>query len=299
MKNVLLYNYNLEPENLNTIGDHECSFYVNYEKYYFVVFNRPLEDLEEIYAISQSLKPYYHHIIKNRFDTPATPYMGKNYCLIKMNGPENNEIDVLDLIKDTVPFTQNKSPLLRTDWGNLWSSKVDYLEYQISELGTTHKVVRHSFSYYVGLAENAIEYFNLLKPDDLTTVISHRRIKTPFRSKDYYNPLDIIIDYKARDYASYFKMKFFEKKDVLEEVRLLVQKDILNPLEYNLLFCRLLYPSYYFDALHQVLEHDADDDSLLKYIDLVNDYEDFLRNVYDLFKTKSSMLKIDWLVSKS
>ena len=53
------------------------------------------------------------------------------------------------------------------------------------------------------------------------------------------------------------------------------------------------------DILHQVLEHDADDDSLLKYIDLVNDYEDFLRNVYDLFKTKSSMLKIEWLISKS
>lgn len=299
MKNVLLYNYNLEPENIQIQNENECSFYVDYEKYYLLLFDRPLEDLEEIYAITQKLKPTYHHIIKNRFSSLTTPYKGKNYCLIKINGPENSEIDILDLIKDTTQYTEKTSSLLRTDWGNLWSSKVDYLEYQISELGTTHKVVRHSFSYYVGLAENAIEYYNLLKPEELTTVISHRRIRSPFKSADYYNPLDIVIDYKARDYASYFKMKFFEQKDILKEMRLLVDKNILNPLEYNLLFCRLLYPSYYFDALYCVLEKGADDDTLIKYIERVDDYEDFLRATYDLFKTKTSMLKIDWLISKS
>ena len=297
MKNVLLYNYNIAPENIETLNNNDYSFYIDYEKFYFLEFSRPLEDLDNISVIVENKKKNYHKIIKNRFDSYSTPYMGKNYVLIKINGPENNEIDILDIINDTTIFTQNNSSLNRTDWGNLWSAKVDYLEYQISELGTTHKIARHSFSYYVGLAENAIEYFNLLKPDELETAISHRRIKSPFRSKEYYNPLEIVLDYKSRDYASYFKMKFFEEgRDVIGEVRLLAQKNILNPLEYNLLFCRLLYPSYYFDALQEVLELNNDDDSLLKYIDKIEDYEEFLRSTFDIFKEKSSMLKIEWLI---
>ena len=299
MKNVLLYNYYLEPESICQIGEYDASFYVDYEKYYFLSFNRPLEDLEEIAKLTESLNMKYHKIIKNRFASLTTPYMGRNFVLIKINGPENNEIDILDIIKDSYQYKSDNSHLLRTDWGNLWSSKVDYLEYQISELGTTPRAARHSFSYYVGLAENAIEYFNLLKPENLPTYISHRRIRNPFRSKEYYDPLDIVIDYRPRDYASYFKMKFFEEGNVLKEVQLLADKNILTPLEYNLLFARLLYPSYYFDALQRVLEDRTDDDTLLKFIDKVDDYESFLRGVYDIFRTKSSMLKIEWLTKTS
>lgn len=299
MKNVLLYNYNLEPESLEKVGEYDVCFYLDYEKYYFVVFDRPLENLEEIAIIANSPNNNFHKIIKNKFDSLTTPYMGRNFVLLKINGPENNEIDILDIIKDTVNYENDKSSLLRTDWGNLWSTKVDYLEYQISELGTTHKVARHSFSYYVGLAENAIEYFNLLKPERLSTVVSHRRIRNPFRSREYYDPLDIVIDYIPRDYSSYFKMKFFEDADIIREVKILVDKNILSPLEYNLLFARLLYPSYYFDDLQRVLEKDASDDILLKYIERVDKYEDFLRNVYDIFRTRSSMLKIDWLIKTS
>ncbi len=298
MKNVLLYNYNLEPETIEKIGQYDCSFYIDYQKYYFQVFTRPLEDLEDIVKIASQVKMRFHQMIPNRFGSLSTPYMGKNFVLLKINGPENEEIDVYDLMRDTIPYQEPKSNLLRTDWGNLWSAKVDYLEYQISELGTAHKVARHSFSYYVGLAENAIEYVQLLNPSELETVISHRRIEKPFRSKEYYDPTCIVLDYRPRDYASYFKMKFFESEGVIEEVRLLADKNILTPLEYNLLFARLLYPSYYFDALQQVLEKGADDDSLLKYIESVHDYENFLRQTYEIFKTKSSMLKIDWLIKR-
>lgn len=299
MKNVLLYNYNLNLDSISSEDNGNFSFYIDYEKFYFTICDRPEEDLKEILDITRTLKTNYHKIIPNNMGSIYTPYKGKNYVLIKINGPENNEIDILDLIREDLPYIGSNTSLLRTDWGNLWSAKVDYLEYQMSELGMTHKVARHSFSYYVGLAENAIEYFNLLKPDDLTTVISHKRIKSPFRSKNYYDPLDMIIDYRSRDYASYLKMKFFEGEDVLREVRLLVDKNILNPLEYNLLFARLLYPSYYFDDLRRVLEAGEEDDILLKYIDKVDDYEAFLAQTYNIIKEKSSMLKIDWLIKTS
>lgn len=299
MKNVLLYNYNLDLDNIVETDDGNYYFYIDYVKYYFVYSDRPEENLKEIFSILNSNKNDFNKIIPNRFEAIYTPYKGKNYVLIKASVPENNEIDILDLVKPPIIYDDPRSKILRTNWGELWSAKVDYLEYQMSELGTTHKIARHSFSYYVGLAENAIEYFNLLNPDNLSTVISHRRINSPFRSKEYYDPLDIVIDYKSRDFASYFKMKFFESRDVLNEVKLLIDKDILNPLEYNLLYARLIYPSYYFDDLKKVLEENADDEILLKYISQVDAYEIFLKEVYELIKKKSSMLKIDWLLKSS
>lgn len=299
MKNVLLYNYNLDLDNIVETDDGNYYFYIDYVKYYFVYSDRPEENLKEIFSILNSNKNDFNKIIPNHFEAIYTPYKGKNYVLIKASVPENNEIDILDLVKPPIIYDDPRSKILRTNWGELWSAKVDYLEYQMSELGTTHKIARHSFSYYVGLAENAIEYFNLLNPDNLSTVISHRRINSPFRSKEYYDPLDIVIDYKSRDFASYFKMKFFESRDVLNEVKLLIDKDILNPLEYNLLYARLIYPSYYFDDLKKVLEENADDEILLKYISQVDAYEIFLKEVYELIKKKSSMLKIDWLLKSS
>ncbi len=297
MKNLLLYNYNLNVEKIDNISPDNYSFYIDYDKYYFKKINRPLEDIVEIYEITNNKKAY-NQIIKNRFSSITTLYEDSPYILIKVNSPENIEVDCLDIISDMTPYNRKSSVLNRTNWGELWSQKIDYLEYQVSELGTAHKTVRKSFSYYVGLAENAITYYNALAPIDSPTYLQHRRLIYPLFNYYYRDPQELVLDYRVRDIASYFKHQFFEGNNPIKEVKLLVGKNVLTPLEYNLLFTRLLYPSYYFDAVHLVLEKDEDDDYLLKYIEKVHTYEDFLNDVFDLFKTKSSMLKIDWLIKK-
>lgn len=298
MKNTLLYNYNLEPSELKEEKDGSFSFYIDYDKYYFIKVQRPLDDIRDIFEIVKNSREY-HRFVFNKFQSIITESSNEMYVLLKAKGPENGEIDITDILKGADKYEKKTSTLNRTDWGNLWSEKVDYLEYQVSELSSEHKIVRKSFSYYVGLAENAIEYFNLLDTKDLPTVVSHRRMKYPFISKRYADPLEIVLDYRPRDIASYFKTKFFEESNPIAEVRYLTNKKVLSPLEYNLLFCRLLYPSYYFDGLKRVLEDGEEDDTLLKYITKVNDYERFLNEVYEIFKEKSSMIKIDWLIKKS
>ncbi len=59
--------------------------------------------------------------------------------------------------------------------------QVDYFEYQIRELGKDKKVILDSFSYYIGLGENAISYVNSTiakyKPDDRERIcLSHKRL---------------------------------------------------------------------------------------------------------------------------
>jgi len=296
MKNAITFYYNLTPENLIQ-NSNSYSFYIGYDKFYLVKLERPDADLEEILNITKSTKTPYHTIIPNKNGSFYTEIEKEKYLLLKINSTENEEVDIRDIIKFTVPYTNKKTILNRTNWGVLWSEKVDYLEYQVSELAIEHPIIKSSFSYYVGIAENAIEYFNMLDARNEPTYIAHKRIEYPLLSKDMLNPLDIIVDYKVRDIASYLKSKFFKSEDTLDDIKFITASRFLTPLEYNLLFARLLYPSYYFDTLYKVLEKGLDEESLLVYINKVDDYETFLNEVYREFSKLSSMIKIDWLIN--
>lgn len=296
MKNAIIYYYNLTPECFAIKDKDTYSFYIDYEKFYLKKLKRPKEDLDEIMKIVSTYSSNFHKIILNRDMSPLTIIDETPYVLIKINGPENDEVDIQNIIMH-IPY--NETTILdRTSWGTLWSEKIDYLEYQVSELATKKEIIRSSFSYYVGLAENAIEYFNMLGKIDLPHVVSHKRIDN-LTSLNFYDPLDIVVDYRVRDIASYLKTKFFQdNKDILKEVDIMISKSNLTNLEYNLLFARLLYPSYYFDELYRVLEKDTSEETLLKYIDHIDDYEQFLKTIFAKFIKNSSMIKIDWLIEE-
>ena len=53
--------------------------------------------------------------------------------------------------------------------------------------------------------------------------VSHKRIGKNSTLYDLYNPLNLIIDYKARDAAEYFKDLFIQKENIFEEV--MAEKD--------------------------------------------------------------------------
>lgn len=298
MKNAILFNYNLNVQDFMLVGE-DYSFYIDYEKFYMMKVRRPKEDIEEIKKIVNKFPKDFHKIVINRFASIYTPFEGSEYILLKLSTPEHNEVDLGEIISNQKEYDAVSSSINRTMWSKLWEEKVDYLEYQVSELATPHKIISGSFSYYVGLAENAIEYFNMLNPKEAKTYVSRRRLKSPEYTLEYYNPLDLVIDYRVRDIAGYLKSEFFNRDDVMREIDIMVNKSILTPLEYNLLFCRLLYPSYYFDAMQKVLEANKDENDLLKYIERVDDYEKFLNEVYKKFSSKCSMIKIDWLIKTS
>lgn len=294
MKNAIPFYYNLNPENLISTSS-VTSFYINYDKFYLCKLVRPETDLDEIINITKISKTPYHTIIPNNQGRYYTEIEKEKYILLKINSPENEEVELTEIIKFQLPFN-NKTILNRTNWSTLWSEKIDYLEYQISELAIEHPIIKSSFSYYVGLAENAIAYFNMLNIENEPTFIAHKRIEYPALLKDILNPLDIVVDYKVRDVASYLKAKFFKSNTTIDDIRQLVNYNYLSPLEYNLLFARLLYPSYYFDTLYRVLEKGLDEESLLTYINKVDDYEKFLNEIYREFSRASSMIKVDWLI---
>lgn len=299
MKNMLLYNYNINIENITELENGDYHFYIDYDKYYILKVNRPKEDIEAIAKIIKLYPLQFHNLFLNRFNSLYSSYLNDEYLLMKVTGPEHIELNMKDILLNIIPYEDKKNILDRTDWSKLWSLKIDYLEYQVSELGKNHPLITKTFSYYVGLAENAIQYFNMLNPNNAPTALSHRRIKSPTYTFDFYNPLDLVIDYKVRDISSYIKTNFFNGLDIEPELDILLKENTLSALEYNLLFCRLLYPGYYFDKIHKIFEDNFDEDILLKYINKSTEYETLLNLIFNKFSEKTSMIKIDWLIKKS
>ena len=240
----------------------------------------------------------------NVFGSYLTKVNNKNYVLIEMTD-EKKEYDLFDIInfqKEYLVTTKVES-LYQNNWENLWSSKVDYLEYQMSELGKNAPTLLNSFSYYVGLAENAISYINSLNrrfpKEHSMLVLAHKRVVYPNLRLNFDNPLNLLFDVCERDIGEYLKNLFFyNAKDALIDLKAYI--DVRKPSAYQmgLLFARLLYPSYYFDVHEKVLEDNLDADEVLFYTDKVNEYEQFLKDSYSLMNQYVPLEKIDWLIKK-
>lgn len=297
MKNILNYFYNIDVETIKVINNNLCCFYIDYNKYYFIKYNRPIIDLIDIYKYVNSYKNKYHIIIKNKFNNIYTNYNKENYVLLMINSAPHEEVGLVDILKSKTNV-QNIGVLNRSNWSTLWSEKIDYLEYQISERGKKYSLIDETIDYYIGMAENAISYFNNLDITNKKLFISSKRIFFPNISLNYYNPLNMVIDFKVRDIAEYIKSAFFEKQDIKKDIFVLMNNNFLEEIDYNLLFIRLLYPSYYFDAVENIIEESSDENILFKYLNLVNDYEKFLNWFYHIVSKKYKLTRIDWLIKK-
>ena len=294
MKNTILYNYGIQIEEIN-----ECSegftFYEGYQKYIFYKTNLLEKDILSIKSFLSNITNKYSKIISTRQGDVLCDVDGVNYVLLKLEVPENEEIIYSDILTSLIPANDRLKEINRSQWGTLWSAKIDYLEYQVSELAKDYPVIKSSFNYYIGLAENAIEYYNAINKSSSSLYLMQKRIKYPNLAFNYYNPLTLVVDYKVRNAAEYIKSYFFNEVDKDVE-KILDYNCNYNEEEYNLLFARLLYPSYYFDELTEVLEHKKNEDSLLKYIDLASEYEKFLKKCLVIFSKRAKVIKVEWLL---
>ncbi len=305
MKEIINYYYNLDLLEATEAKTY-TTFNYNGSEYYFVFFNRTEEELKDILDISYELKMKgirVHDIIFNRFNRLLTKVGDNYYLLLKLNSNKNELINFVSMCEFITKFklNQKNSQLYRNNWGELWSAKIDYFEDQINELGKTKKVVLDSFSYYIGLAENAISYVNKINrvigasENDYIT-LSHRRIFYPNISLNFLNPLSFIFDLEVRDVAGYLKVAFFNGEDVLLDLKTYLKIRRLTPYSYHMLYARLLYPSYYFDIYEDIMNSNGDEEKLLPVIKKVDDYELFLKKAYEEISMYTNLERIDWLL---
>ena len=284
MKETLEYYYGLDIESIEEL-DGKYHFKIENQDYFFVFYNRGIEELEDIINVSNEMVKKginVHKILINRNNSFLTKVGEYNYILFAVSNL-NEEYDIFDMVKisEKLVLNNNKSNLYRNNWGTLWSEKIDYFEYQVRELSIEKDVVKNSFSYYVGMAENAISYVNNTNMkyggDAYRIVLSHRRVFYPNYKLNYLNPLSFVFDLEIRDIAEYLKAMFF-KKDIsfcLDELSSYLKIRHLSLYEYQMLYARLLYPTYYFDVYESVMNKNGDEEELVNIIKKCDSYEEF------------------------
>ena len=235
-------------------------------------------------------------IISNKNNELISNYNGISYILLKIFvNPKKklslNEISTLSNIIHN--YTNTNLP----NWGLLWSNKIDYLEDLINENGKKYPLIVDSFNYFVGMAENAITYFNSIAFDNnYPVVISHKKIKWDDDLDILYNPMNIIFDYKARDISEYIKISFFNNSySISSELHSYLRSNNLSILDIKLIISRLLYPNFYFDLYEDVLVDNKSEKILLNIISKIDMYEEYIDSVIMFFKSIYDIDEIEWL----
>lgn len=304
MKEIINYYYNFDIYDVKEY-DSYVSFLNNNDLFYFVYYNKSVDELKQIMFIIQELKRkgvFVHDILLNRNNEIVTKIDNYNYVCLKINGNKNEVISFMDMINNLNKNRINNK-LYINNWATLWSSKIDYYEYQINELGKDKRIVLDSFSYYIGLCENAIAYVNKINKvigiseNDIVS-LSHKRIFYPNTLLNYNNPLSFIIDLNVRDVAEYLKINFFNKDNVYMDLSIYLKSVKLTKYSYHMLYARLLYPSIYFDYLDEIMNNKCNEDKLLNIISMQDEYEKFLLYAYNEINKYTNLERVDWLIKK-
>lgn len=291
LKNTINYYYNL---NINTIHQKEKNYYFKADnKNYLLLKCSNIEELDDIYRLNMYLSQILpvHRIVLNVNNEVITKINDSNYLLLELfsNNNKINLNNIIELSNIRIPFSVDK--LKRNDWYNLWIKKVDYFEYQLSQIGKKYPLIRESFNYYVGLAENAIILVNNIDFNNIPLGLSHRRITN--MSFNLYNPLNIVIDARIRDVCEYFKFCFFNNIDISMELELFLSYNSFNIDEAKLFLARMFFPTYYFDLYEKIIDNEIDESEIKKVIIKADNYEKILKQVYYHFK--NNQINIEWL----
>lgn len=286
MKNAINYYYNLYPKNIYQ-NKKEFYFYINKFKYSLVKYNDDIKKINDIYYMHLDILKkgiYVHSVILNRDSYPVTIINQKPYVLMKIKKSKENIS-----LNDITEFSKVLVPSKEKNWGKLWETKNDYLEFQISKLGTNHKTIRDSFGYFIGLGETSIYIYNRMIKQNINQVYAHKRID------DIYNPLNIITDSKVRDPAEYFKAKFFEERDIEPELYTYLNNNNLNYTECILFLARMIYPTPYYDLFEEIITGREEEKKILRIIEKAEEYEKLIKKLYQYYKMHLNITPIEWL----
>lgn len=302
MKNALNYYYNLNPTSIHQVNkNYRC--YINGEEYLLILYEKDNYEIGEIYQLSNYLleaKIPCHQIVLNNNKEVVTSINNQPYILLKIF-IKNRAININDLLffSNLMVNINNFNGLVKNNWYDMWIKKIDYFEYQISQFGKKYPIIRESFNYYVGLAENGISLFksiNVQISQDL--VVSHNRIKKNEGLLELYNPLNFILDNKVRDLSEFIKEQFFFGSYSVEQAKIDIFKFGLTQNQYGLFWSRMLFPTYYFDCYENIISGVEDEKELLKIINKNSKYLEFLKNLYIYFIQFVNLPEIEWLIKK-
>ncbi len=293
MRNILNFYYNMQVDNIEDISG-TYFFTADQRNYYFTPYYNNTK-IEDIYLLNNYLINHFEidKIILNRDNSPITHYNNIPYILIEKRQTSLPSLAVIsNLANIQVPVIK---ALERNNWEILWGNIIDYYEAQVGENEKKYPLIRESFDYYVGLAENAISYIVNTKKEEKKEntdimVLSHSSL-----NMSLFNPLNIIFDHKSRDLAEYIKLSFFSGRDIINNLSEYFYYNRYSLYGIRILFARLIYPSYYFKMYDEIVSGKKEEKELINIIDKNEEYEEYLYKIYLYLKKYYNIPPLEWL----
>ncbi|MBM4760736.1 spore coat putative kinase YutH [Bacillus sp. B15-48] len=208
-------------------------------------------------------------------------------------------------------------------WKQLWEKRLDQMEhFWNGKLFRTpenefEKMFYDSFPYYMGLAENAIQYLTDTELDNRPIEVDHGTVCherfTEFtwgKNQLIKNPYDWVFDHGSRDLAEWVRARYLYNSQTYQPIvksflSTYQQVTRLSPFSWRLLYARLLFPLHYFECIENYYLTNTEqqkrtlEEQLEKYLKRTGDHERFLGTFYQLVEAPIRAYKlpiIQWLI---
>jgi spore coat protein YutH len=297
------------------------------------VNNRKEQEISELEKISHQLRTFGDREIPEFQATNEGPkiceWEGARYSVLKYTElkPLNTskigrKLARFHLRGRYVPFRVETINRIG-QWKQLWEKRLDQMEnfwngklFQAPE-NEFEKMFFDSFPYYMGLAENAIQYLTDTELDsrpaeiDNATVCHERFTEATWgESQLVKNPYDWVFDHASRDLAEWVRDRYFYNSQTYQPVVnnfILAYQQItkLSPFSWRLLYARLLFPLHYFECIENYYITNSEqqklalEEQLQRYLNKTEDHERFLGSFYQLVDVPVRSYKlpaINWLL---
>jgi spore coat protein YutH len=254
---------------------------------------------------------------------------GKSFCLLSCR-LDDKQYDVKNVGRKlakfhlrglSIPFKVERTSRIG-QWKQLWEKRIDQMEsvwqskVYVTPENEFERMFIESFPYYMGLAENAIQYLVDTEIDDTpgqmdNGTVCHERFTNLSWGKEYVlkNPIDWVFDHRSRDLAEWTRDTYFESKQTHHQPIRKFFKDYqsvapLSAFAWRLLFARLLFPLHFVDCVERyyITQSEQDkkllEEKLYKHLQTSTDHEKFLGEFFQLAEVPLRKLKIpvlDWI----
>lgn len=294
MKNMIEYYYNIRIDNLYNDSDNYV-FDINGKHFVFKLYNDNIDNSNDMYKLNSivSNRLNVDSIVLNRFNSPLTKVNDNFYFLIF----NKRKYDItLPLISNMALDNISISALERNNWEILWENKIDYYERQIGENEKKYPLIRESFDYFVGLAENAISYLVNTKLEVSPGINDNKVVAHKYLSGSLTEPDNLILDHRARDVAEYIKYSFYnDNKMIFKELDEYFYYNYFSIYGMRVLFSRILYPSFYFNLYDRIVSGKAMENELTTITKSVDEYETYLFKIYLYLRKYYDIPNVEWL----
>lgn len=303
MKNFINYYYNFNIEDLHF--SNEKYFFSHEQKKYMLKICNNLDILAYYTELSSQLYQYdYFFIIIPNIDNHYITWIdNKPYVLFQLSNIINDKISIFDIRVDFFINLNSKiSTLNRFPWIQLWENKIDYFEEWFSSKQDSYKNIYPLFHYFIGIAENALLYLKENEKEETKEqsdqlVISHNRLVQNYELFDYYDPTNIIVDHASRDVSEYIKSTFLNRVWDLDMMKDYLQKHYFSKYGLRVMYARILFPSFFFDYIEEMITNNRDID-LLYLENRADEFQTFIKEISLFLQEKYDLPIIPWIIKK-